>query len=434
MKTLLLNGAPVDDVVAARLTALVCAQLRASGSEPEIIHLRDQKIGNCAGDFFCWIRTPGQCNVDDDNRVLARQLIQSELVIQLTPITFGGYASTLKRMLDHQIQNISPFFTTLNGEVHHQKRYAAYPRLLTIGWQSAPDPEAEAVFRHLVYRNGLNMHTPVNVCGVVTASTPEAELSAAVTAWLAQVARGVSDPQPRAPQTAPTPAGAGPVKRALLLVGSPRTRQSTSAALGDYLLAQLHARGVETEAIQLYTSLNSAPRRQALYAAVDQADLIVLAFPVYVDTLPAPVLTALERLAAHRQAAPTPARLAALANCGFPEAAHTVSALATCAQFARATGLTWLGGLGLGGGEGLVHGAPLNTLGGRAFHIRQALDLAAAALAEGQPIPDQARVGLARPVIPAWLYALMGGWGWRQQARRYNAQDRLRLRPYEALR
>ena len=56
----------------------------------EHILLRDKKIGNCAGDFFCWVRSPGACNVDDDNREIANCIANSDLVVYLTPVTFGG--------------------------------------------------------------------------------------------------------------------------------------------------------------------------------------------------------------------------------------------------------------------------------------------------------------------------------------------------------
>lgn len=97
------------------------------------------------------------CNTNDDNRIIARKIINSDLVIYLTPVTFGGYSSEIKRMVDHQIQNILPFFANINGEVHHQKRYKQYPNTLTIGWMDEPDKQAESIFRHLVHRNAVNM-------------------------------------------------------------------------------------------------------------------------------------------------------------------------------------------------------------------------------------------------------------------------------------
>jgi hypothetical protein len=100
----------------------------------------------------------------------------------------------------------------------------------------------------------------------------------------------------------------------------------------------------------------------------------------------------------------TSQRFVSIANCGFPEAHHNETALAICGEFAAQSGMTWLGSLSLGAGEGLVHGVALNELGGQGASFRKSLDLAAAALADGKPIPQQARDLLAKPFIPNWLY------------------------------
>lgn len=434
MKTLILDGSQADDALAGRIQTDLQQTIASRGWNSERIVLREQKIGNCAGDFFCWVKTPGVCNVNDDNRAVAAQVMASDLVIYLSPVTFGGYSSAFKRAQDHLIQNISPFFTSVNGEVHHQKRYRAYPRLLVIGWLPAPNPASEAVFRRLASRNAINMYSSSTVCGILYGTMDAVQAAAALELWLGQTAQGRKDPRPELPQL-PTPSAPLPAaRRAVLLVGSPRTRESTSAALGGFLFEQLSARGVETETIQLYTSLNSAERMQALYASIDQAGLLVLAFPLYVDSLPAPVISALEKIAAHRaESGPRaqPAMFAAVANCGFPEAHHNDTALAICAEFARLSGLAWMGSLSLGGGEGLVHGTALTQLGGRAQHLVQALQIAAEALAAGHPIPQTARDLFSRSVIPGFLYRIFGGMGWKQMAKGYGAQKRLRAQPYQ---
>ncbi|HEU5109940.1 MAG TPA: hypothetical protein VFT95_15465, partial [Micromonosporaceae bacterium] len=102
------------------------------------------------------------------------------------------------------------------------------------------------------------------------------------------------------------------------------------------------------------------------------------------------------------------------------------------AQFARQRGMTSLGGLALGAGEGIVHGTPIDELGRRGTSIRRALDLAAAALAAGRPIPTEAVDLMARPAIPKSLYTLVGGYGWRRAAHRNGVRARLlRDRPYQ---
>ena len=427
MKTLILDGSLINDPMGAQVASALQADLAARNWTSETIILREQKIGNCAGDFFCWIRKPGVCNTDDDNRIIAEKIVQSDLLIYLTPVTFGGYSSELKRAMDHQIQNISPFFTTVDGETHHQKRYSKYPSVITVGWADQPNAQAEAVFRHLVHRNAINMYSPASVCGLVNR---EAKLEDQLNAWLNQLEGGISTPVPDLPSPKLIHADPAPVCRAVLLVGSPRTKKSTSASLGGYLMEQLAARGIETETIQIYTTFNSAERTALAFEKLDQADLVVLAFPLYVDSLPAPVIAALEKIAAHRSSVKTSQRFVAIANCGFPEAHHNDTALAICEEFSAQSGMTWLGSLSLGAGEGMVHGKPLNELGGQGASFRKSLDLAAAALVKGKSIPQQARDLLAKPLIPIWTYKFFGGIGWKQQAKKYGAQTIIKAQPY----
>lgn len=426
MKALLLDGSHSSDSQAVHIRNALLTHL----PNAETILFREQKIGNCAGDFFCWVRSPGICNTNDDNRVIAAKIMQSDLIVYLTPVTFGGYSSELKRMVDHQIQNILPFFKDIHGEVHHQKRYRAYPDLLVVGWMDEPNARAEAIFHHLVHRNAINMFAKSSVCGLVVGRQSEADLVPQTKSWLEKIATGSSSPFPALPLMDMSLADGPAVRRALLLVGSPRTKKSTSASLGGYLFEKLNARGVETQTIQIYTSLNSSERMKGMLHAIDTTDLILLAFPLYVDSLPAPVTATLERIAAYRKANQPRIRFAAIANCGFPGAHHNNTALAICSEFARQNGLAWAGGLSLGAGEGIVHGVPLNELDGRAIPLKKALELAAQALAEGKQIPQAARDLLAKPIIPTWMYTLRGTFGWKQAAKPYGMEKNLKRQPY----
>lgn len=435
MHALALDGSLDAGGTGERVRQTVEARLAGAGWTTEIVTLRERRIGNCAGDFFCWIRTPGQCITDDDNRAIAAATINSDLLILLTPVTFGGYSSELKKALDHQIQLLRPGFAQIDGETHHQERYARYPDLLAIGWLETPDAGAEAVFGALVGRNALNFHAAASSARVVHAAMPEDAMRALVADGLDDIARRHRQSPTVPPAPARSPRGGPAPRRAVLLVGSPRTTSSTSASLGSYLAGGLEDRGVEVETIQLYPVAGAPARLERALDRVDGADLVVLAAPLYVDTLPAPVTRVLERLAGRRAAGaagagrPHRAALAAVINCGFPEAAHIAPALAVCAELARETGFEWAGGLALGGGQGLVHGAPLDTV-GRAIHVRAALDLAADALARGAVIPAVAQEQLARPFVPIRLYRAIGGIGWRMQARRWGVARSLDRRPY----
>jgi hypothetical protein len=214
-----------------------------------------------------------------------------------------------------------------------------------------------------------------------------------------------------------------PPARALLLVGSPKRSGSASETMGAYLMSRLAARGVHVDSLHLSRAVRSTESRADLFAAMDAADLIVLAAPLYVDSLPAPVIKVLELVAEHRATGTPPEarRFAAIVNSGFPEPAQNDTALAICRQFAREAGFTWAGGLGIGGG-GLVVGKPLERPPGLIRRAVRALDLAADALADGRPIPDAACEAVARPLVWPWLYRLVGNFGFRREAGKHGAR------------
>ena len=175
MKALVLNGATNGDETLDAMNEIIVTHLEGLGWQVDSFTLRDVDVSSCLGCFGCWVRTPGLCVIDDAGRDIARLYVRSDLVVFLTPITFGGYSSELKKAIDRLIPNILPFFTKINGEVHHEPRYEHNPRLLAIGALPHPDTEREQLFRFLVNRNAINQHCPTHATGVVlTSQDPEA--------------------------------------------------------------------------------------------------------------------------------------------------------------------------------------------------------------------------------------------------------------------
>ena len=157
MKAFILNGLSIDHT---ETYETISDELENAGWEATGFHLQEKKIAPCLGCFSCWIKTPGICIIDDDGREVARQAVESDLLVFLTSITFGGYSSHLKKAVDRMIPIVSPFFMKKEGEIHHKPRYARYPHLRIVGVLSRPDEESEKIFRSLVARNARNFHAP----------------------------------------------------------------------------------------------------------------------------------------------------------------------------------------------------------------------------------------------------------------------------------
>lgn len=160
MRALILNGALVDDETLAPIESSLDVALSGRGWEVERIHLRDLPIAYCQGCFECWVKIPGVCKTKDAAGDVTRALVRSDLLVLLSPVTFGGYSSEVKKALDRSIGIVSPFFVRIHGEVHHRRRYARYPALLAVGVMDDPDVEEERVFTALVARNAVNFHAP----------------------------------------------------------------------------------------------------------------------------------------------------------------------------------------------------------------------------------------------------------------------------------
>jgi len=442
-KVVILDGSGAGDGDLSPILGVLSQALRADGSAVETIPLRQMKLAHCLGCFNCWVKTPGMCVEADAGREIARAVVRSDVTVLFTPVTFGGYSPELKKMVDRFVQIASPFFAMDHGEVHHPPRYAHLPRFLMVGVQRQPNATEAHIFETLAGRNAINFHPPSYAVEVVSTTDPAAALRSRFAALLTR-----SDALPfgdAASSVMPAPVVAGPVagspleRRALLIVGSPKTSEpSTSGILGGFLLDRLRERGWETESLPLRANMNRPEGQNELLARVDRAGLILLAFPLYVDSLPYLVTKALAALAAHRAGgAPSAQRVVGIVNSGFPETRQNAVALAICREFAAQSGFAWAGGLALGGG-GVIGGRPLKESkhsGPPLKHISKALEMTAAALADGLPVPAEAVRTIAKSPMPflPWrrLYIWMGGRGFKKLAAQNGVgKDQLLAQPY----
>lgn len=187
-------------------------------------------------------------------------------------------------------------------------------------------------------------------------------------------------------------------KRALLLVGSPRGKRSTSTAVGSYLLNMLKQKGLEPLTSQwIGHILRSQDKIEQFLKAVDAADMIVLAAPLYDDCQPYIVIKAMELMAAHRrEQASTQKRdddklFSVIVNCAFPEEHHPETVLRIYRRFAKDVGFLWGGSLAIRSGEALQgrQGKTLDDIGSMAKKVKEALGRMADSLSTGSVPADE---------------------------------------------
>ena len=220
-------------------------------------------------------------------------------------------------------------------------------------------------------------------------------------------------------------------KKVLLLIGSPKGEKSTSASLGNYLVSKLEGFGMIFEKAFIHRLVNREEKIQKLFRMIDSADLIILAFPLYVDSLPAPVIKAMELIKEEKDTSKSKKsqKFIAICNSGFPEASQSTVALQICRIFSNDCGFVWKGGVALGGGAA-INGIPLQKRGGMVRNVIKGLDILAYALKDGKDIPQEAIDLFSKKFIPSSLYKTFGNFGWKLQARKYGAKKKLKDKPY----
>lgn len=190
-------------------------------------------------------------------------------------------------------------------------------------------------------------------------------------------------------------------KRLLLMNGSPR-KAKTSYVFARTMKKLAEKKGYKAEIIHIIEYFDKEKHFETLKSIILQQDIIGLITPLYVDTLPYPVIWFLEKLSCELAGELKGKNFFAVAQCGFPDTNLLHPLLESCRCFAKAVEMKWLGGLGYGGGA-LIDGTLLEKLGRKGKKIISAFAFALDDIVEGKNISPRAQ-DLLTVKIPKILY------------------------------
>jgi len=183
MSAVIFNGSLSNQSSLFHIQNILEKGLKEIGLDLDIYVLHQIDIKSCIGCFKCWDTTPGICSgVKGDNaEEIKRKVVNAKLMVFLTPITFGGYSSEIKKIYERLLGILQPGMQIIDGESHHLKRYEQYPFFLAVGVNPKQDQESEELFKTLVYRNSLNFFPPKYWALVFQDSDDEAKIQQEVT-------------------------------------------------------------------------------------------------------------------------------------------------------------------------------------------------------------------------------------------------------------
>lgn len=198
-----------------------------------------------------------------------------------------------------------------------------------------------------------------------------------------------------------------------LINGSPKVSSSASGILLTDLRRNLkndksnhHSGKTQIKEISLRNPVIS----QETLEALKSAEAWVFACPLYVDGLPAHLLSCLIQLAEtdwqdHQK------QIYGIVNCGFYEGIQAESALSILQNWCTRTGFIWGGGIGVGGGGALEQLPTLENGHGPKAPVEKALCTMAGKIIQRET-QENKYVSIA---FPRFLYKMAAQMGWRQK-------------------
>ncbi|MBK5114071.1 MAG: flavodoxin family protein [Candidatus Heimdallarchaeota archaeon] len=163
MNVVIFNGSLKHQTQLGPIQVAIEQEFKSRNMKTDSFVMNQIKIISCTGCFKCWDTTPGICTgvKGDAGEEIKKKVVNCDLMVLLTPITFGGYSSELKKIIERLLGTLHPGVQIIDGETHHLKRYDSYPSILAIGISENSDEDEEELFKTLIYRHSLNFYPPV---------------------------------------------------------------------------------------------------------------------------------------------------------------------------------------------------------------------------------------------------------------------------------
>lgn len=199
------------------------------------------------------------------------------------------------------------------------------------------------------------------------------------------------------------------IKNVIALTGSTRGLKTTSESMVNYVATLLDDTGLNLKKYRAFQIFQDEDKVQKLLNSLEESDLLLICTPVYVHSLPYPLLNLLEQLSEKTSVGFwRDKKMLAIIHSGYPKDIQRKASLAICKNFADQMSIEWLGGLGFGGSP-IIDGRPLAEVGRFTKWMRRSLDEMSKSIITGNIISDEAKDYAKRhfPGIPLWILKIM---------------------------
>ncbi len=347
-----------------------------------------KEIKPCVGCFGCWLKTPGECVIKDGYNRMGALIHQADELVVMSKYTYGGFSSFVKNVFDRSIGWVLPYFTIVDNEMHHKKRYPEDKKITVIfrGKDLTKEDQADAKrYVEAVCRNFYGKIKDIRF------EEPKTE-----------VAKDI-----RLEETEIEETNATASDRTILLNASLRGENSNTGKFLEKLESSI---GENVETINLSAFIN---RPEELVKALLPVKKIVLGMPMYVDGIPSALLKIMEMM--EKMDPAEDKKIYAVVNMGFYESHQIKNVLKQVRKWSEKCGFSYCGGVAVGAGEmmGMLVKS-INGANGPVKNVVEAIESLAGIIISSSAIDD---IYADAYKFPRSAYMFMAGMGWPKAAK-----------------
>lgn len=85
-------------------------------------------------------------------------------------------------------------------------------------------------------------------------------------------------------------------QKLFMIIGSPRLKHSTSYSIANYLKNGISTQGWTVDILFAHQAITDEKTMKEVLLKTEQADIIGIIFPLYVDSIPGPLIQVLETM------------------------------------------------------------------------------------------------------------------------------------------
>ncbi|MDD4956779.1 MAG: NAD(P)H-dependent oxidoreductase [Candidatus Omnitrophica bacterium] len=198
----------------------------------------------------------------------------------------------------------------------------------------------------------------------------------------------------------------------LILIGSPKKKDSTSESIATKLKLILGEQGACVHVMSLFLSLNDSENIDKFFKKINSVDIITFISPVYVDSPPFMVLKFLEIISEKSKTLNNEKckKIFAISLCGYPEAVHNELSLMIYKNFADCCGFLWGGGMSISMAP-FIRQDHIRYIGVKNQNLLHSYEMLCRKMLSVEDEIDDECIEVA-PILPKWLYLSIAHIAW----------------------